>query len=84
MATVIMYSTAFCPYCVKARALLDSKNISYQDIRVDEEPSKRDEMISKSGRRTVPQIFINNHPIGGYDDLYALNSNHELDNLLRK
>jgi glutaredoxin 3 len=82
MATVIMYSTAYCPFCVRARDLLDSKNITYQDIRIDEQPSKREEMIAKSKRRTVPQIFINNQPIGGCDDLYALEHQGQLDNLL--
>ncbi|MDP1601951.1 MAG: glutaredoxin 3 [Legionella sp.] len=82
MATVIMYSTAYCPYCIRARDLLEQKKITYQDIRIDEQPSKRDEMIAKSGRRTVPQIFINNQPIGGCDDLYALENQGQLDNLL--
>lgn len=82
MATVIMYSTAYCPFCTRARELLLSKNIVYQDIRIDENPEKREEMIAKSGRKTVPQLFINDQPIGGCDDLYALNHDGQLDKLL--
>lgn len=82
MATVIMYSTGYCPYCARARQLLNSKHVSFQDIRIDDFPEKRDEMMEKSGRHTVPQIFINNQPIGGCDDLYALDSQGELDKLL--
>ena len=82
MATVIMYSTAFCPYCIRARELLAKKSIQYTDIRIDEDPSQRKEMIAKSGRNTVPQIFINGQPIGGCDDMYALDSKGQLDELL--
>ncbi|KTC86005.1 MULTISPECIES: glutaredoxin 3 [Legionella] len=84
MATVIMYSTGYCPYCHSAKALLEKKGVQYTDIRVDEEPSKRDEMIAKSGRHTVPQIFINDQHIGGCDDMYALESKGLLDELLQK
>lgn len=83
MANVIMYSTSYCPYCMRAKQLLDSKEINYQDIAVDEYPEKRAEMVAKSGRSTVPQIFINNQPIGGCDDLYALESQGRLDQLLQ-
>ncbi|MCC5014140.1 MULTISPECIES: glutaredoxin 3 [Legionella] len=83
MAEVIMYSTAYCPYCMRARQLLESKGVSYTDIRIDDEPAKRDEMIAKSGRHTVPQIFINGQPIGGCDDMYALEHQGRLDELLR-
>lgn len=84
MATVVMYSTGFCPYCNRARQLLDEKQATYTDIRIDEHPEKRDEMIVKSGRKTVPQIFINGQHIGGCDDIYALNDNGQLDQLLGK
>jgi glutaredoxin 3 len=84
MATVIMYSTAYCPYCTRARQLLEKKGAEYTDIRVDEDPNKRVEMIAKSGRHTVPQIFINSHHIGGCDDMYALESKGQLDELLQK
>ncbi|CEK09825.1 glutaredoxin 3 [Legionella hackeliae] len=83
MADVIMYSTAYCPYCSRARDLLDKKGVTYTDIRVDDEPGKRDEMIEKSGRRTVPQIFINGQHIGGCDDMYELERQGHLDKLLR-
>ncbi len=82
MAEVIVYSTEICPYCVRAKQLLDSKQIAYQEIRVDLQPELREEMIAKSGRRTVPQIFINGKPIGGCDDLYELNRNGQLDQML--
>ncbi|WP_419419132.1 glutaredoxin 3 [Legionella sp. D16C41] len=83
MANVIIYTTEYCPYCRRAKQLLDSKNVSYKEIRVDEEPGKREEMMAKSGRRTVPQIFINDQAIGGCDDLHALESQGRLDQLLK-
>lgn len=82
MKQVIIYSTETCPYCVRARDLLKSKDVSYTDIRVDEQPELRDDMISKSGRRTVPQIFIGDEHVGGCDDLFALEQAGELDSLL--
>ncbi len=82
MAEVIIYSTWSCPYCRQAKALLDSKKINYQEIRVDEQPMRREEMIARSARRTVPQIFINGQSIGGCDDLYALEATGQLDQLL--
>lgn len=84
MATVIMYSTAYCPYCRQARELLEQKGVTYTDIRIDDDPSKRDEMIAKSGRHTVPQLFINGQSIGGCDDMYALEDQGHLDELLQK
>lgn len=78
-----MYSTSYCPYCIRAKQLLDSKGIYYQEIRVDENPEKKAEMIAKSGRQTVPQIFINEQSIGGCDDLYALESQGQLNKLLK-
>ena len=83
MADVLMYSTEFCPFCIRARQLLEAKGVVYTDIRIDEHPEKRDEMITKSNRRTVPQIFINGHSIGGCDDLYALDQTGKLDKLLK-
>ena len=82
MNNVIMYSTAYCPYCTRARSLLDSKGVRYKDIRVDEDIARREEMRVKSGRSTVPQIFINDQPIGGCDDLFALEEQGKLDLLL--
>ncbi len=70
---IVMYTTATCPYCHAAERLLHSKGIEQiQFIRVDIDFEKRAEMIEKTGRRTVPQIFINNHHVGGFDDLQAL------------
>lgn len=82
MAKVIVYTTRHCPYCLRAKALLDRKQVSYQEIPVDSDPEARDKMIQMSGRRTVPQIFINDKPIGGFDDLYVLDQTGELDRLL--
>ena len=82
MATVIVYSASYCPYCVRAKDLLARKGVAYQEIRVDEEPEIREEMVRKSGRMTVPQIFINDKPIGGFDDLYALEQKGQLNQLL--
>ena len=82
MAEVIMYTTGFCPYCTKARELLNNKNVAFTEIRIDLQPELRDEMIAKSGRRTVPQIFINSQAIGGCDDLYELDRQGKLDQLL--
>ncbi|NND61212.1 MAG: glutaredoxin 3 [Gammaproteobacteria bacterium] len=80
---VVMYGTAYCPYCVRARGLLDDKGVSYEDIRLENAPELRQEMERRSGRRTVPQIFIGDTHVGGSDDLYALERNGKLDELLR-
>lgn len=84
MVKVLMYSTATCPFCTRARDLLDRKQVKYEDIRIDEHPEKRAEMMERSGRRTVPQIFINDEAIGGCDDLHALESQGQLDKLLTR
>lgn len=81
-ATVTMYSTRFCPYCMRARFLLDSKNVTYTDIAVDARPELRREMREKSGRHTVPQIWIGDRHVGGYDDLARLEQQGKLDELL--
>lgn len=81
-APVTMYSTRFCPYCMRARGLLESKQVSYTDIAVDGEPELRREMIERSGRYTVPQIWIGEHHVGGYDDLARLERQGRLDELL--
>ena len=80
---ITMYSTRFCPYCIRARFLLDSKNVSYSDIGVDARPELRREMMEKSGRRTVPQIWIGDRHVGGYDDLAMLEQRGELNELLQ-
>lgn len=82
MSKVVVYSSANCAYCVRAKDLLDRKGIQYQEIRIDLDPAERDIMMQRSGRRTVPQIFINDKPIGGCDDLYALEKSGELSKLL--
>lgn len=83
MAKVIMYSTAVCPYCVRAEQLLRQKGVAeIEKVRVDIEPERRDEMIARTGRRTVPQIFIGDTHVGGCDDLYALDREGKLDPLL--
>lgn len=82
MASVIVYSSAHCPYCVMAKQLLERKGVDYREIRVDLDPSKREEMMQKSRQRTVPQIFINNKAIGGYTDLVAMDRAKQLDSLL--
>jgi len=82
MAKVEVYSTGQCPYCIMAKQLLERKGISYDEIRVDTMPAKRQKMMAKSRQRTVPQIFINDQPIGGYTDLVALDRAKKLDSLL--
>ncbi len=79
---VLMYATATCPYCMRARALLEARGLEYEEIRVDLDPARRVEMMERSGRRTVPQIWVNEHHVGGFDDLYALERAGELDALL--
>ncbi|WP_454456935.1 glutaredoxin 3 [Thauera phenylacetica] len=79
-----MYATATCPYCIRAEQLLLDKGVDGLDkIRVDLDPSRREEMMKLSGRRTVPQIFIGDYHVGGCDDLFALERAGKLDPLLR-
>ena len=81
---VVMYSTAVCPYCIRAEQLLLDKGVTGLDkIRVDLDPARREEMMKLSGRRTVPQIFIGDYHVGGCDDLFALERAGKLDPLLR-
>ena len=84
MAAVIMYTSGVCPYCMRAERLLNSKGVTeITKIRVDLEPEKRSEMMARTGRRTVPQIYIGETHVGGYDDLAALDQAGGLDALLR-
>lgn len=84
MPKVLMYSTAVCPYCQRAEALLVRKGVTeIEKIRVDLEPARREEMMARTGRRTVPQIFIGDRHIGGFDDLAALDHAGGLDPLLK-
>lgn len=83
MAKVRMYSTAVCPYCVRAEMLLKAKGVTeIEKIRVDLDPRERVEMMQKTGRRTVPQIYIGEEHVGGFDDLAALEHAGKLDSLL--
>jgi len=83
VANVLMYTTAVCPYCMNAERLLMSKGVTeINKIRIDLQPEKRDEMMQKTGRRTVPQIYIDDRHIGGFDDLRALDLAGGLDSLL--
>jgi glutaredoxin 3 len=82
--SIRMYSTTICPYCDRARALLTRKGATFTEIKIDEDAVRRDEMLRLSGgRRTVPQIFIGDLHVGGFDDLYALDRKGELDPLLQ-
>lgn len=85
MAKIQMYSTGVCPYCINAERLLRAKGVQeIEKIRVDIDPARREEMIEKTGRRTVPQIYIGEVHVGGFDDLSALDRSGELDKLLAK
>ena len=78
-----MYSTSWCGFCERARGLLRRKGVEFREIRLDETPDERETMMSRSGgRRSVPQIFIGDHHVGGYDELAALDRAGELDQLL--
>ena len=83
MQTVKMYTTAVCPYCVQAKRILVSRGVVHiEEIRVDNQPQERIRMMEMTGRRTVPQIFIDDRHIGGCDDLFALEQRGALDPLL--
>lgn len=82
MVTIVMYSTQQCPYCQRAKQLLHAKGQVYTEILVDVDASQRDIMMARSGRRSVPQIFIDEKHIGGFDDLAALEQQGKLDALL--
>ena len=83
MAKIRMYSTAVCPFCLRAEMLLGSKGVTeIEKIRVDLDPRQREEMMNKTGRRTVPQIYIGDTHVGGFDELAALEHAGKLDSLL--
>jgi glutaredoxin 3 len=84
MVKVVIYTTNYCPYCFRAKALLRSKGVQFEEIDVTNDPDRRAEMERLSARRTVPQIFIDAHPIGGYDDARRLDATGELDRLLER
>ena len=84
MKPVIVYSTPICPYCVRAKKLFERKGVAFREIDVSDDDALRNAMIERAGgKRTVPQIFINNQHIGGCDDLYALDAKGGLDPLLK-
>jgi glutaredoxin 3 len=80
---ITMYVTGWCPYCQRAKALLTDRKLAFNEINVDEDSNFRQEMISRSGRRTVPQIFIGEKHVGGCEDLFALEGSGELDRLIQ-
>ena len=83
MRSVLMYSTRVCPYCVMAEKLLQKKGVAQlEKILIDVDPAQREAMMTRTGRRTVPQIYIGDHHVGGYDDLAALDRAGKLDALL--
>jgi glutaredoxin 3 len=85
MSKIEVYSTAVCPYCVAAKNLLKSKGLEWTEVRIDTDATQRDAMLARSGgRRTVPQIFINDRHVGGYDDLVAADRNGKLAELLEQ
>lgn len=82
--TIVIYTKSTCPFCAKAKKLLHSKNVSFEEISIDGQSDLREEMVKRaSGRTTVPQIFINDRHIGGCDDLYALEAQGKLDPILK-
>jgi len=83
MPEIIIYTGPFCPYCTMAKKLLDRKGATYTEINVDSKPELRQELMQKTKRRTIPQIFIGGRHIGGFDDLHALDMKKELDPLLQ-
>ena len=84
MKKITIYTTTYCPYCVKAKKLLDRKGLKYEEIDVTDKPDLRKMLVIKSaGRKTVPQIFIGDHPIGGCDDLHEAEASGQLDLLTK-
>ncbi len=82
---IVMYSSSWCGYCARARALLEGKGIAFREVKVDEDPADRAAMLARSGgRRTVPQIFIGDRHVGGSDELHALDRSGELDTMLSR
>lgn len=79
---VLIYTSGYCPYCIWAKRLLDAKGATYEELRVDREPDLRQEMTQRSGRHTVPQIFIGDLHVGGFDDLAAMERAGRLEPLL--
>jgi glutaredoxin 3 len=81
MTRIRMYSTTWCGYCVRAKALLEKRGLEYEEIVMDDDPSFRQKMLEMTGRWTVPQIFIDDEPIGGYTELWCLDRDGKLEDL---
>lgn len=79
---ITLYTTAICPYCVMAKNFLKSRGLAWDEVRIDTDPAQRDRMLARARRTSVPQIFIGEHHVGGYDDLIALHRAGGLDPLL--
>lgn len=82
MPEITLYTTKICPYCIMAKRLLDRKGVTYKEINVDGKPGLREEMMALTKRRTVPQIYIGDVHVGGFEELYALDQQQKLDSLL--
>jgi len=82
MPEILIYTTTICPYCIMAKRLLDKKGVYYTEINVETQAGLREEMMRKTKRRTVPQIYIGDLHVGGFDDLHALEHQKKLDTLL--
>ena len=83
MPEVVMYSTGWCPYCARARALFERKGIAFREIDIETNAELRAEMLTRSGRRSVPQIFVGERHVGGFEELYDLERSGELDSILQ-
>ena len=83
-ASVLIYLTEWCPFCQRAKALLKKKKVNFTEVDVDDRPELRSWLVSASGQRTVPQVFINGQPVGGYTDLEKIDRQGKLDALLAK
>ena len=83
MPEILIYSSTICPYCLMAKRLLDKKGVTYTEINVDREPGQREIMMQRTKRRTVPQMYIGDYHVGGFDDLHHLDQQHKLDDLLK-
>jgi len=81
MTRIRMYSTTWCGYCIRAKALLDRRGLEYEEIVMDDDPAFRQKLLEMTGRWTVPQIFIDDVPIGGYTELWTLDRDGRLDEL---
>ncbi|MCW8881821.1 MAG: glutaredoxin 3 [Sedimenticola sp.] len=82
MPKVVMYTTAICPYCMRAKQLLSRKGVEYEELRIEGDRERMRQMIQRSQRNTVPQIFIDDFHVGGYDDMAEMDAMGELDSLL--